>query len=89
MENSASGESNRRLSRLVTGPTTFPQPATAGVASNPPEPAESFDPSEPGTKKRVHRGGSYLCPEQYFTRGKGEEDTGTNHLGFRCVRASR
>jgi formylglycine-generating enzyme required for sulfatase activity len=42
--------------------------------------------------KRVHRGGSFLCNEQYCsryivgTRGKGEVNTGTNHLGFRCVK---
>ena len=76
-------------------PDYFAQLAAAGVARNPQGPAESFDPSEPGTKKRVHRGGSFLCTEQYCTRymvgtrGKGEEDTGTNHLGFRCVQAAR
>ena len=43
-------------------------------------------------QKRVHRGGSFLCTDQYCARymaggrGKGELDTGTNHLGFRCVR---
>lgn len=63
-----------------------------GVADNPPGPATSFDPSEPGVQKRVHRGGSFLCTEQYCsrymvgTRGKGESSTGTNHLGFRLVR---
>jgi formylglycine-generating enzyme len=62
-----------------------------GVARNPQGPSSSFDPSEPGTIKKVHRGGSYLCTDQYCsrymvgTRGKGEIDTGTNHLGFRCV----
>ena len=41
--------------------------------------------------KKVHRGGSFLCTDQYCsryivgTRGKGEVSTGTNHLGFRCV----
>jgi formylglycine-generating enzyme required for sulfatase activity len=40
----------------------------------------------------VHRGGSFLCTDQYCsrymvgTRGKGEVSTGTNHLGFRCVK---
>jgi formylglycine-generating enzyme len=64
-----------------------------GVARNPEGPVDSFDPSEPGTKKRVHKGGSYLCTDQYCKRyapggrGKGEPDTGTNHLGFRCVRS--
>ena len=63
-----------------------------GVARNPQGPAESYDPSEPGVPKRVHRGGSFLCTEQYCsrymvgTRGKGEPSTGTNHLGFRLVK---
>ena len=67
--------------------------ARAGsVARNPLGPAESFDPSEPGVAKRVHRGGSFLCTEQYCsrymvgTRAKGEPSTGTNHLGFRLVK---
>ena len=66
-----------------------------GVARNPRGPADSFDPAEPGEKKRVHRGGSYLCTEQYCTRymlgtrGKGEVRTGSNHVGFRCVRSAQ
>jgi formylglycine-generating enzyme required for sulfatase activity len=65
----------------------------ATVARNPGGPAASFDPSEPGVQKRVHRGGSFLCTDQYCsrymvgTRGKGDVGTGTNHLGFRCVKA--
>jgi sulfatase modifying factor 1 len=65
-----------------------------GVASNPRGPDTSFDPEEPGTSKRVHRGGSFLCTDQYCsrymvgTRGKGEGSTGTNHLGFRLVKTS-
>jgi formylglycine-generating enzyme required for sulfatase activity len=61
------------------------------VVRNPRGPDSSFDPSEPGQKKKVHRGGSFLCTDQYCsryivgTRGKGEVSTGTNHLGFRCV----
>lgn len=66
-----------------------------GAVLNPkgPKEAESFDPTEPGVKKRVMKGGSYLCTDQYCARympggrGKGEPETGTNHLGFRCVRA--
>ena len=48
--------------------------------------------AEPDEKKRVQRGGSFLCTDQYCTRymvgtrGKGEVSTGSNHLGFRCVR---
>jgi formylglycine-generating enzyme len=65
------------------------------VAVNPNGPADSFDPSEPGRAKRVHRGGSYLCTDQYCSRyiaggrGKGKPDTGTNHLGFRCVKEAK
>jgi len=65
--------------------------SAGGVARNPSGPSESFDPSEPGQAKKVHRGGSFLCTDQYCsrymvgTRGKGEVSTGTNHLGFRCV----
>jgi formylglycine-generating enzyme required for sulfatase activity len=68
--------------------------STGAVARNPQGPADPFDPDEPGTKKRVHRGGSYLCTDQYCsrymvgTRGKGDIGTGTNHLGFRCVEGS-
>ncbi|HYJ04938.1 MAG TPA: formylglycine-generating enzyme family protein [Chthoniobacterales bacterium] len=59
---------------------------------NPAGPDSPFDPAEPGEKKRVHRGGSYLCNDRYCsryivgTRGKGEVNTATNHLGFRCVK---
>ena len=66
--------------------------AGGGVTRNPQGPASSFDPSEPGQAKKVQRGGSFLCTDQYCsrymvgTRGKGEVSTGTNHLGFRCVR---
>lgn len=62
-----------------------------GVARNPKGPESPFDPAEPSEKKKVHRGGSFLCTDQYCsrymvgTRGKGEVSTGTNHLGFRCV----
>ena len=66
--------------------------ATGGVARNPQGPANSLDPSEPGTPKRVHRGGSFLCTDEYCsrymvgTRGKGDPSTGTNHVGFRLVK---
>src|SRR6266496_3333026 len=64
-----------------------------GVANNPQGPDSPFDPAEPNEKKRVHRGGSFLCNDQYCsryivgTRGQGEVNTGTNHLGFRCVKS--
>lgn len=62
------------------------------VARNPQGPSSSFDPQEPGAKKRVQRGGSFLCTDQYCTRymvgsrGKGEVSSASNHIGFRCVR---
>ncbi len=66
--------------------------AQGGVARNPQGPDTSFDPIEPNEKKRVHRGGSFLCTDQYCTRymvgtrGKGEVTTASNHVGFRCVK---
>jgi formylglycine-generating enzyme required for sulfatase activity len=66
--------------------------ATGEVARNPQGPSTSYDPAEPREPKRVMRGGSFLCTDQYCsrymvgTRGKGEVSTGTNHLGFRCAK---
>ena len=66
---------------------------TGSVSRNPQGPPQSLDPTEPGVPKKVHRGGSFLCTDQYCsrymvgTRGKGALDTGTNHLGFRCVKS--
>lgn len=62
------------------------------VARNPQGPPNSFDPAEPKIAKRVHRGGSFLCSDLYCnryllgTRGKGDEKSGSNHVGFRCVK---
>lgn len=67
------------------------QAATGAVTSDPTGPGDSLDPEEPGAAKRVQRGGSFLCSAQYCTRyvvgsrGKGEVNTASNHLGFRCV----
>jgi formylglycine-generating enzyme required for sulfatase activity len=73
-------------------PDYYEQLASAGdIAVNPKGPGSSYDPAEPNEPKKVHRGGSFLCSDQYCcryivgTRGKGEVKTGTNHLGFRCV----
>ena len=68
--------------------------ANGSVAANPKGPEDSIDPSEPGVPKKVHRGGSFLCSDQYCSRympggrGKGEPATSTNHLGFRLVKDS-
>ena len=74
-------------------PDAYAELARGGaVARNPTGPALSFDPAEPGRAKRVQRGGSFLCTDQYCTRymvgtrGKGEIGTGSNHVGFRCVK---
>jgi formylglycine-generating enzyme required for sulfatase activity len=62
------------------------------VAHNPQGPADSLNPEAPAERHRVQRGGSFLCTDQYCTRymigtrGKGEVNTSSNHVGFRCVR---
>ena len=69
--------------------------AQGPIVRNPQGPPDSVDPSEPGVKKKVHKGGSFLCTDQYCARyiaggrGKGEPDTGTNHVGFRLVRSEQ
>jgi len=54
-------------------------------------PDKSFDPEEPYATKRVIRGGSFLCNDSYCSgfrvarRMKSTEDSGMEHVGFRCV----
>ncbi len=63
-----------------------------GSIDNPPGPDDSWDPTEPGAAKKVQRGGSFLCTDQYCTRymvgtrGKAEWRSASNHVGFRCVK---
>jgi len=58
---------------------------------NPQGPDRSSDPDDPYAKKRVIRGGSFLCNDSYCSgyrvarRMKSSEDSGLEHLGFRCV----
>ncbi len=60
-------------------------------AANPLGPDSSYDPDEPGARKRVERGGSYLCTDVYcgsfrpVRRMKTSPDTSLCHTGFRCV----
>ena len=75
-------------------PDTYaPRAQTSGVTRDPQGPADSYDPQEPGAAKRVLRGGSYLCTDQYCarylvgSRGKSEISSGTSNLGFRLVRS--
>jgi len=62
-----------------------------GVPHDPLGPSDSVDPTEPGVPKRVLRGGSFLCTDQYCTaytvasRGRGEPSSGSSNIGFRCV----
>ena len=62
------------------------------IARNPQGPGDSLDPQEPGAAKRVLKGGSYLCTDQYCarylvgSRGKSEVSSGASNLGFRLVR---
>jgi formylglycine-generating enzyme required for sulfatase activity len=65
--------------------------AKGGVIRNPQGPADSYDPSDPGVPKRVQKGGSFLCTDQYCmryrpgARGKGEAAIGASNVGFRLV----
>lgn len=66
--------------------------SSSSLTLNPKGPGKSYDPQEPLVQKKAHRGGSFLCSDQYCsryvvgTRGKGDWRTGTNHLGFRTVK---
>ena len=66
--------------------------AKKGTVKNPAGPATPYDPDEPAARKKVQRGGSFLCTDQYCTRymvgtrGKGEISSASNHIGFRCVK---
>ena len=73
-------------------PDAYAARAQTGTAVHDPKgPADSFDPAEPGAAKRVLRGGSSLCTDQYCarylvgSRGKSEISSGTSNLGFRLV----
>ncbi|HEY7310787.1 MAG TPA: formylglycine-generating enzyme family protein [Gemmataceae bacterium] len=60
---------------------------------NPQGPESSIDPDSRDEPKRVQRGGSFLCSDNYCVRyragarGQGEPKTGLSHTGFRCVRS--
>lgn len=73
-------------------PDYYDKLAGQGTVKKPLGPANSFDPDEPGVPKKVQRGGSFLCTDQYCTRymvgtrGKGEPKSASNHIGFRCIK---
>lgn len=68
--------------------------ADAELIVNPAGPPSSFDPQQPGAKKRVLKGGSFLCTDDYCARyrpgarGKAEVNSSAQHIGFRLVSAS-
>jgi formylglycine-generating enzyme required for sulfatase activity len=66
--------------------------AKAGLCENPEGPRDTWDPSDPYSPvKRVTKGGSYLCHVSYCesyrpsARRGTPPDTGSSHVGFRCV----
>ena len=73
----------------------FRQLAGAGVVENPPGPAASFDPDDADVPadapKRVIRGGSFLCDENYCRSYRPSARRGNDpanpmsHIGFRLV----
>jgi len=69
------------------------QPLVGKVSINPIGPSTGYDPDEPNVPKRVQRGGSFLCSDQYCVRylvgarGKCDPGTSTCNAGFRCVKS--
>ncbi|MCW3467560.1 formylglycine-generating enzyme family protein [Chitinophaga nivalis] len=61
--------------------------------TNPAGPGKGFDPDDPGQPKRVIRGGSFMCSDEYCrgyrvsARMKTTPESGLANLGFRCVRS--
>jgi formylglycine-generating enzyme required for sulfatase activity len=60
---------------------------------NPQGPATAYDPEDPASPKRVIRGGSYMCTDEYCSgyrvtaRMKTTQESGLQNLGFRCVKS--
>jgi len=72
-------------------PDYYLQCEKSGIVSDPQGPVNSLDPDESTVSKRVVRGGSFLCTDQYCSgfrvaaRMKTSPDTSLEHTGFRCV----
>jgi sulfatase modifying factor 1 len=62
------------------------------VSTNPQGPDKPYDPNEPYAIKRVSKGGSFLCADDYCVNYRPSArqgtafDSGMSNLGFRCVR---
>ena len=65
-----------------------------GVIANPAGPDKTFSAHNPAAMERVTKGGSFLCSPQYCesyrpTARRGTPpDTGSGHVGFRCVKSA-
>jgi sulfatase modifying factor 1 len=63
--------------------------------NNPKGPSDSYDPDEPYAKKKVARGGSFMCNDSYCSgyrvarRMKTSYDSGMSNMGFRAVRSAK
>lgn len=74
-------------------PDTYTTYKTSGMREchSPKGPKDSYDPNDPYGTKRVIKGGSFLCSEQYCSNYRPNArmatsiDSGQEHLGFRCV----
>jgi formylglycine-generating enzyme len=66
--------------------------ARSPVSVNPPGPEKPYDPNEPYSIKRVSKGGSFLCADDYCVNYRPSArqgtafDSGMSNLGFRCVK---
>ena len=72
--------------------TTIQRIAEPAARKNPQGPPDSYDADEPGAWKKVTRGGSWMCSDNYCrgyrpsARMKTAPDTGLQNTGFRCVK---
>lgn len=70
----------------------FKKLAKSGVSVDPPGPKRPYDPNEPYAIKRVSKGGSFLCADDYCVNYRPSArqgtafDSGMSNLGFRCVK---
>jgi formylglycine-generating enzyme len=70
----------------------FKQLSASSVSVNPPGPKKPYDPNEPYAIKRVSKGGSFLCADDYCVNYRPSArqgtafDSGMSNLGFRCVK---
>ena len=70
----------------------FEKLAEAKISINPQGPDKSYDPTEPHAIKRVTKGGSFLCADDYCVNYRPSArqgtsfDSGMSNVGFRCMK---